>query len=127
DNDHAEHQEAPLEQVLAQDLDAAQPLGDVGDQYPAQDRPGDVARTAHDHTGQDQDRELEHERAGVHETLVAGEHHAAEAGHAGADGKGPELELDTAYPHDLGGLLVLPDGQPGSADPATVEVTDRED
>ena len=56
-----------------------------------------------DDTGQDQDGELEHERTGVHEALVAGEHHAAEAGDAGADGERPELELDRAYPHDLGG------------------------
>src|SRR5207248_1819489 len=36
DDDDAEHQEAPLEQVLTEHLDAAQPLRYVGDQHAAQ-------------------------------------------------------------------------------------------
>src|SRR5262249_57098322 len=63
----------------------------------------------------------------VEEALIAGEQYPAEATDTGTDREGPQLELDRPYAHDLGRLLVLPDRQPRPADPAVVEVADRED
>ena len=101
---------------------AGEPVRDVRDQRATQDRARDVAGPTHDHAGQDQDRELEHERRRVDEAVLAGEQRTGETADERADGERPQLVLDRPHAHDLGGFLVLADGQPGPADPAAVEV-----
>src|SRR6478735_5123997 len=124
--DHHQHQRqaegegAPL-------LELAEPLGEVGEQERTDEDADDVARATDDHHGHEQERQVEHERVGLDVLLLAAEQQPGQAADGRADREGPQLELEARHAHDGRGVLVLADGQPGTADAAVLETTGQPD
>src|ERR671913_1188810 len=120
DQGDAEGERTPL-------LELTEPLRQVGQQERAEEHTDDVARSADDDHGHEEERQVHHERVGLDVLLLAAEQQARDAADGRADGEGPQLELEARDAHHGGGVLVLADGQPGAAHPAVLEAARHED
>ena len=123
--DHDQHQGDAEDEVLVLG-DGGEAQRNVADQGTAEDGPDLVACATEHHRCQEQDGGGDVELLVVHEAHLAGEQGAGETADGCPDGERPDLVLEGGHAHDLGGVFVLPDGDPGPADPAALEVADQQ-
>src|SRR5687768_13129559 len=123
---HHQHQRQPEGEGTPL-LELTEPLGEVGQQEGTDEDADDVARSPDDHHGHEEERQVQHEGVGLDVLLLAAEQQPGEPTDGRADREGPQLELEARDAHHGRGVLVLADGQPGTADTAVLEAAGQPD
>src|SRR6476469_11037350 len=116
-----EQHERETEDEHAEVRELTEALREVADDDRTDDHTPAVAGATDDDGGQEQDREQQDEAVRRDETGLGREERAGEATDGGAQGEREQLEAEGRDAHELGGVLVLTRGLPGTTDPAALD------
>src|SRR5215207_6797842 len=92
DEGDAEGERTPL-------LELTEALRQVGEQEGSEEHADHVAGSTDDDHGDEEERQVDHERVGLDVLLLAAEQQPRDAADGRADGEGPQLELEARHTH----------------------------
>src|SRR6478609_4012307 len=118
--DREQHQRE-TEDEHAEVRELTEALREVADHDRTDDDTPAVAGATDDDGGQEQDREQQLEAVGRDEARLGREEGTRQSTDGGTEGERQQLEPEGRHTHQLGGVLVLTRGLPGSTHPAALD------